>query len=185
MNLRLMERDEICAALVAREIRHNPQSRFKVLIADDAEFDRILVSLSFLESEGFTIVGEVADGEQAMHYLAGHQPFADRALYPFPDLLLLDLHMPRMSGLEVLAWIHEQHFNDLAVVVLSSSLSPAMVAKVVELGADCYEEKTGHTAKMKEFVRRLEMLMVCRHKCPRLEVFPIQQPRPPFPRHPM
>ena len=50
----------------------------------------------------------VANGEQAIGYLKGDGPYADRSSYPLPELVMLDLQMPRVSGLEVLKWIREQ-----------------------------------------------------------------------------
>lgn len=168
MNLKLLTRDPVCAELVQREIKQDPHLRFKVLVADDSEFDRLLSCLALLDSSCLQVVGEVRDGVEAMQYLSGAGKFADRQHYPFPDLLLLDLQMPHRNGLHVLEWIQQQGFKDLEVVVLSSSLNPANVAKVLELGAHCYEEKTSQVEDTRDFVERLEMLMVCRQKCPRL-----------------
>ena len=53
--------------------------------------------------------------------LKGDGPYSDRAKYPYPDLLLLDLKMPRKDGLEVLQWIRQQSNCTLRVIVLTSS----------------------------------------------------------------
>jgi|SRR5262245_45767236 len=50
----------------------------------------------------------VSSGQEAIEYLSGTGLFANRAVYPFPALVLLDLKLPRMSGLEVLKWLRGQ-----------------------------------------------------------------------------
>lgn len=168
MHLNLIKRDPLCVEFVAAEIRQNPALRFNVLVVEDDEFQRWMLSATFGESHCLRIIGEVGDGEKAIEYLRGDGEFSDRFFHPFPDLVLLDLHMPRVNGIEVLEWIRQQDFKDLQVVVLSSSLSPAMIARIEELGPHCYEEKAAKAKQIAEFVKRLEMLMVCRQKCPNL-----------------
>src|SRR5262249_41979466 len=65
------------------------------------------------------------DGEEAVRYLSGKGRFADRAAYPMPCLLLVDLKLPKMSGFEVLKWLRTQpELETVKVIVLSSSKQP-------------------------------------------------------------
>ncbi|EEF63203.1 response regulator [Pedosphaera parvula] len=104
--------------------------KLSVLIADDLEIDRWLLKDAFhTTASGFQVVGEVADGEQVINYLAGRGEYSDRQRYPFPDVLLIDLMMPRKNGFEVLEWLQEQSFPKLRVVPMAAhyeiaSLSP-------------------------------------------------------------
>src|SRR5580698_6495583 len=109
-------------------------------------------------------VAEVYNGVQVLEYLSGFGYYADREKFPFPALLLLDIRMPRMDGLEVLAWLQKQNFPDLRVVMLSASLDPENIAKALALGADYYQAKPTNPENMDTLVRRLELLMVLMHR---------------------
>lgn len=81
----------------------------------------------------------VPNGAQAIAYLEGSGPFANRARYPVPCLVLLDLHMPGTSGFEVLAWIRSRpEFAELPVLVFTSSSLPSDAQRATELGANGY-----------------------------------------------
>ena len=112
--------------------------RFRVLVADDSESDHFMARRALGRSTCLEHCGWVHDGEELLQYLKGEGNYADRARFPFPDLLLLDIEMPRMDGLEALAWIQQQHFPALCVVMLSSSLDAKNIARALELGADYY-----------------------------------------------
>jgi len=68
----------------------------------------------------------VNDGDQCIKYLEGITPFADRREFPVPDLLLLDLDMPVMTGLDVLEWLQNRpEYDELPVMLLSDWESKA------------------------------------------------------------
>lgn len=95
-----------------------------VLLAEDNEDDFFLTHRA-LTKAGLTSIHHVEDGRQAIDYLAGHGPYADRARHPLPDLFLLDLKMPHFTGHEVLEWLRTQPgLQNLAVHVLTSSDEP-------------------------------------------------------------
>lgn len=84
----------------------------------------------------------VADGEAALDYIFGKNDFADRERFPAPDLVLLDLRLPRVDGLEVLRQVKTQpQFEKLPVVVLTSSDVENDVARSFELQADGFLTK--------------------------------------------
>jgi len=78
---------------------------------------------AFRETNTTNPLHVVHNGERTIQYLAGQEEFADRSLFLFPALLLLDLKMPMRGGLEVLRWLseHPQISQKLPVVVLSSA----------------------------------------------------------------
>src|SRR5262249_49746121 len=73
---------------------------------------------------------------EAINYLLGMEPYADRKRHPLPALVLLDLKLHVMDGFEVLQWIrNHRHFGELRVVVLTSSRDIRDVKKAYRLGA--------------------------------------------------
>ena len=96
-----------------------------ILLVEDDPNDVILFQRA-LERASLSAhsLNVVRDGEEAISYLSGRANYADRHLYPLPALLLLDLKMPRKSGLEVLTWLRkEPQLRYLIVVLLTSSNS--------------------------------------------------------------
>src|SRR5881296_3157844 len=100
------------------------KERYLVLMVDDAEDDCLLIKMAVGSAERLHFIGCVSDGEELMAYLQGAGKYSDRLRFPVPDLLLLDLMMPRKSGFEVLEWLQSQPFEDMVVVVLSGSEQP-------------------------------------------------------------
>ena len=114
-----------------------------ILLVEDRPEDVFLLK-SMLERWGVTeSLHVVSDGEQAIRYLAGSGVYADRAVHPFPSLVLLDLHLPKISGREVLTWIRQQyHPTQLPVVILSGSNYYLKIVELLNLGADQYIQKS-------------------------------------------
>src|ERR1700747_2016404 len=93
-----------------------------ILVADDEKNDIFFLRRAFQKAGLTTEIFEVPDGEQAEKYLAGEDSFGDRSRFPIPNLLLLDIKMPKRDGFDVLKWLQGRtEFKDLTVVMLSSS----------------------------------------------------------------
>src|SRR5437764_14104574 len=110
-----------------------------ILIAEDLE-DDVLIMRRSLDKAGITNpVQVVHNGEETIAYLRGEGRFSNRAEFPLPALLLLDLKMPRTDGFEVLAWIREQPtLKTLRVIVLTSSAELRDVNRAYSLGANSF-----------------------------------------------
>jgi len=81
----------------------------------------------------------VGDGEEAMAYLKGDDKFVNRDEHPFPNLVLLDLKLPRLNGFEVLAWLRqESRLRRLPLIVLTSSKHDADLKRAYDLGANSF-----------------------------------------------
>ena len=110
-----------------------------ILLAEDREDDILLIRKAFRAGYINNPLFVVRDGEEAIAYLEGVGKFANRAEYPLPDLLLLDLKMPKMDGFEVLKWLRQQPgLVALPVVVLTSSENIRDVKAAYQLGANSF-----------------------------------------------
>jgi CheY-like chemotaxis protein len=117
-------------------------NEFTVLLAEDDPNDRRLFRLALRRTQKPIQVYEVADGMEVIQYLKGEDKFANRDKFPFPNLLILDLKMPRMTGLEVLHWLrHKPEFARLCTVMLSGSGLDKDVAEAYRLGVNSYFKK--------------------------------------------
>jgi CheY-like chemotaxis protein len=113
-----------------------------ILVVDDNDDDVTLLQRAFAKADLMPPQHVVDNGEAAIAYLAGEGPYADRARYPLPTLLLLDLKLPRRSGLEVLTWLRQQPgLKHLPVIVFTTSQQPADVDRAYEQGANSYVVK--------------------------------------------
>src|SRR5687767_8029638 len=101
----------------------------KILIAEDNEDDAFILTHA-LKSAGLpNPVFICRDGKEAVDYIQGNGSFADRAKYPLPGLLILDIKMPHLSGLEVLGWVRTHSgCAVIPAIILTSSAHPNDVA---------------------------------------------------------
>ena len=96
------------------------------------------------------------NGRAALAYLQGEGPFADRQRYPWPALLVLDLKMPELSGLDVLRWLRAQPaFASLPVLLLSSSTQPSDIEEASRGGANAYAVKPGTPQQLEEMLKSI------------------------------
>jgi CheY-like chemotaxis protein len=127
-----------------------------VLMADDDENDVAFLQRAFRQAEVRNPLQVVPDGQAAVDYLSGAGKFADRNQYPLPCLILLDLKMPRKTGLEVLEWLQTQPtFRTYPVIVLSSSVYPSDIEGAYQKGANAFVTKPSGAPERTELVRMI------------------------------
>jgi len=97
----------------------------------------------------------VVDGAQAIDYLSGAGPYGDRAVHPFPSVMLLDLKLPRKSGLDVLEWMKTQGLQKPKVVVFTSSSESTDVQDASRLGAFAYIIKPASLGLLRQIAKVL------------------------------
>jgi CheY-like chemotaxis protein len=114
-----------------------------ILYVENNPDDALLLSIEFKKTNVPLPVRVVPDGAQAQAYLRGTLPYIDREEYPFPSLLILDLGLNGLSGLELLSWIRNTPpYTGLSVVVLTASLNPADKERATSLGISGFYDKT-------------------------------------------
>jgi CheY-like chemotaxis protein len=119
----------------------NPQP-IVILMAEDDPDDRLLVKDAFVESHVFNHLLFVEDGVRLMDYLRGQDEFANRKDFPMPDLILLDLNMPRKDGREALEEIKaDPQLRHVPVVVLTTSKAEEDILRSYDIGAAGYISK--------------------------------------------
>ncbi|MDB6020637.1 MAG: response regulator receiver protein [Pedosphaera sp.] len=129
-----------------------------LLLVDDNEDDIFLTKRALREAQITTLVQTASDGQQAIDYLSGAGKFQDRALYPLPALMLLDLKMPRKGGLDVLQWIREQaSLRSLVVIILTTSLEHSDIERAYQLGANSYLQKPSNTKVLAEIMGAIKL----------------------------
>lgn len=110
-----------------------------VLVVEDREDDILLIRKAFAKAGLINPLYFVRNGEEAIAYLTGDAPFTNRIEYPLPEIILLDLKMPKMDGFETLTWIRNQPgVCHIPVIVLTSSDEIREVNRAYSLGASSF-----------------------------------------------
>ncbi|PIF34402.1 response regulator receiver domain-containing protein [Flavobacterium sp. 9] len=125
----------------------NQNSHRYIYIADDDEDDRTLFTEAILEVDPFVILKEAQDGIELMHIV-------DTLSNPLPDIIFLDINMPKKDGFECLEEIRKQDgaIKDVKVIILSTSSNPEDIEKALELGATFYAVKPSRFETLKLFL---------------------------------
>jgi CheY-like chemotaxis protein len=145
-----------------------------VLHLDDDENDTVLLQLAFSHVGLKNPLRAVKDGVEAIDYLAGRGPYADRARHPLPTLVLLDLKTPRRTGIEVLQWIRSQdEVARIVVIMLTASANQGDVDQAYRAGANAYLVKPSGFDELLTIVRLIADFWL------NLNRFPSPPERPP------
>jgi CheY-like chemotaxis protein len=111
----------------------------RILLVEDNEDDVFALKWAFGKAGVEGALQVVTDGRQALEYLAGEGPFQNRASYPLPSIIFLDLKLPYVTGHEILEWMHERpELRSIEVIVLSGSDENRDHERSTENGARAY-----------------------------------------------
>ena len=126
----------------------------RVLVVEDNEDHLFLTVRALRDLEGVRLeVDTVRDGEEALDFLYRRNRFEGREL---PHLILLDLKMPKVNGLEVLEQLKsDEELRQIPTVMLSSSERPEDINETYRLGGNCYVTKPGSASGFRDGLRRM------------------------------
>ncbi len=116
----------------------------KILIADD-EQDVVMILQSALKREGFEVI-TAADGQEAKEKIIGEAP----------DVVLLDLMMPRLNGWQVLEWLRREHRSNVPTIIISGKDEMGSIKKSYDLEADYYIIKP---VKLADVLKGIETIL--------------------------
>ena len=129
-----------------------------ILLVDDDPGDVVLTTEALSGSKLTNVVHVAENGELAMKFLRREPPYEDA---PRPDLVLLDLNLPRMDGREVLAAIKDDpEFRRIPVVVLTTSEAEEDILRSYDLHANAYVTKPVHFDRFIEVVRQVDEFFI-------------------------
>jgi CheY-like chemotaxis protein len=129
---------------------------FTILVAEDNPDDFLLLQRALAKNHIANPVQWVQDGLDAIDYLSGNAPYADRAQFPLPRVVMLDLKMPRFGGFELLNWIRNHPgLHLLPVLIMSSSNLAPDVAKAYALGANSFFMKPSTFDDLQKLTRSI------------------------------
>ena len=133
--------------------KHNPA--FMVLMADDDEDDCLLVEAAFQETGIAHDLRFVGDGRELLDYLYNEGNFADPEKFPRPDLIFLDLNMPRIDGREALVIIKsDQQLRDIPILILTTSREKRDIALTKQAGASSFLSKPEVFADLSDMLEK-------------------------------
>lgn len=125
-----------------------------ILYVDDNREDAHLVERAIAKENLVTQFYRAADGCDAAEWLIGSGIYADRAKYPMPDVLIVDLRMPRNSGFDLLEFVQaRRELKKLVLIVYSDSDNPHDKLRAFQTGANAYVPKFQGTEQLMLYLR--------------------------------
>jgi CheY-like chemotaxis protein len=142
-----------------------------ILLVEDDPNDALLLERAFRKAGLLYPLSIVSDGDQAVDFLQGTGKYRDRIKYPLPNLMLLDLKLPRRSGHEVLKWLRSRPgLKRLPVIVLTSSSEPRDIVAAYDEGTNSYLVKPLNAELLSQMVSQFEKYWVMLNQGPELSL---------------
>jgi len=139
----------------------------QVLLVEDSPGDVRLTKEAFRDANGSIVMHVASDGVEAMAFLRREGTHKDA---PRPDLILLDLNLPKMDGREVLAHIKEnESLKTIPTVILTTSEAEADIVKSYQLQANCYLSKPVQLDAFEALVKSINDFWLTKAKLPQQE----------------
>jgi CheY-like chemotaxis protein len=139
-----------------------------LLVVDDNEDDVFFMQRAVAQAGIPNPIQVASDGQAAVDYLRGVGQFSDRQKYPLPCLVLLDLKLPGLAGLDVLRWLREQkQFEVLPVIILSSSTQEIDIDAAYRLGVNAYLAKPPDANTLADVMKVINQFWLQLNRAPR------------------
>lgn len=128
----------------------NTRIQKNIYLADDDDDDRVMFAEALFEIDSTVILTQAQDGQQLMEILY-------KQTDSLPDIIFMDINMPKQDGLKCLEEIRNQHGNlkELFVIILSTSSDPLVIDKAFHLGATFYAVKPSTFDDLKSFIKEV------------------------------
>ncbi|HWN97070.1 MAG TPA: response regulator [Methylomirabilota bacterium] len=144
-----------------------------ILLVEDNDDDVFLITRAFKNVGLVTPMVRATDGQNAIDYLSGKGDYADRVKFPMPALVLLDIKMPFLTGLEVLRWIRAQaRLAALPVVMFTTSSQECDVRSAYGSGANAFLVKPARLEECTSVANVIKQFWIDANVAPPLEVAP-------------
>jgi len=127
-----------------------------ILLVEDEEGDVFFMQQAMKKAGVLNPLQVASDGQMAIDYFKGTGKYANRKEYPLPCLVLLDLKLPRVMGLDVLKWLRQQSEVTPIVVILTSSKEEADIATAYRLGANGYLVKPSDASELIDMAKSIK-----------------------------
>lgn len=138
-----------------------------ILMAEDNEDHAELMSEALYEFNSENKVQHVLNGEAALAYLRNDEPYEDKQANPDPDIIFLDLRMPRLGGLETLIEIKkDERFQEIPIMMISTSDTEREIAECYRRGASGYVTKPLRFEELAKKIKELNYYWVMTAELP-------------------
>ena len=138
-----------------------------ILLVEDNPDDELLTLMALKDNNILNDLTVARDGEEALDYLFGKGKYSDRDLSILPQLILLDLNLPKIDGMEVLRQIRaHENTKFLPVVILTSSKEETDIINSYNSGANSYIRKPVDFEQFSEAIRQLGLYWLILNELP-------------------
>jgi len=140
------------------------------MVEDNMDHAELMID-AFRDFNIKNTINHVVDGEQAIAYLNNVPPYNDKSKYPFPNIIFLDLRMPRQGGIETLKMIKaDKLLKHIPVVMISTSKTEVEIQECYRLGASGYVSKPLKFEEFSKKIKELNYYWVLTSELPKIEV---------------
>jgi CheY-like chemotaxis protein len=132
-----------------------------ILLVEDNPADQKITLRAFKQAKFDAYVQIASNGEEALEYLENKGKYENNKIYPMPHVILLDINMPRMNGIEFLEHIkNDKRFKNIPVIMLTISEREKDIMESYKLGVNAYIKKPVQTDEFVNAITKLKAFVV-------------------------